>query len=117
LQALKKNPDDFQLLVAVAQVLATDENPNARDGRTALELANKASTLAGSEEPTVLDALAMAYAELGRFDDAQKAGRDALRLYTVNGQTNEAALMRQKLQFYQDHQPFRQSFASGQPPK
>jgi tetratricopeptide (TPR) repeat protein len=116
-QALKKNPEDVQLLLSVAQVLAADENPNVRDGTTALALASKARALAGADEPSILDTLGMAYAELGRFDDAQEAVQTALRINATNGATNETGLMRQRLQLYQSHQPYRQSHAGGQPAK
>ena len=119
-QALQKNPNDVQLLVYLAQVLASDENSKVRDGRAAFNLASKAAALAGGDEPTVLDALAMACAEVGRFDDAQKAAQDAVRLNTANGQTNDAILVQQRLQLYQSHQPFRQSYAgasAGETPK
>jgi tetratricopeptide (TPR) repeat protein len=117
LQALKKNPEDVQLLLSVAQVLAADEHPDARDGTTALALATKARALAGADEPAILDTLGMAYAELGRFADAQAAVQTALRVNATNDATNDTALMRQRLQLYQSHQPYRQSHAGGQPAK
>ena len=110
-QALQTDPDNLQLLIFLAQVLATDENPKARDGRAAFDLASKAKALADSDQPAVLDVLAMAGAELGRFDDAQKAAQDALQLTAANGLTNDIVVMQQRLQLYQNHQPFRQSFA------
>ncbi len=68
----------------------------------------------------MLDTLAMAYAELGRFDDAQKAEQDALRLAENNRQTNDVPILRQRLELYKNRQPFRQSFIkapSSEPPK
>ncbi len=111
-QALQKNPDDLQLLIYLAQVLATDENPGDRNGQAALDLAAKAKALVGDDQPAVLNVLAMAYAELGRFDDAQAAAQEALRVSDASGQTNDIVLLRQGLQLYQNHQPFRQSFAA-----
>jgi predicted Zn-dependent protease len=110
-QALQMDPDNPQVLTFLAQVLATDEKPEIRDGQKAFELASKANDLAGGAQPAMLDVLAMACAELGRFDDAQKVAQEALRLTLANGQTNDAALVQQRLQLYQNHQPFRQSFA------
>jgi tetratricopeptide (TPR) repeat protein len=110
-QALQTDPDNFQLLILLAQVLATDENSKARDGRAAFDLASKANALTGGDQPAVLDVFGMACAELGRFDEAQKAAQEALRLAAANGSTNDIALMQQRLQLYQNHQPFRQSFA------
>ena len=112
LQALQMDPDNLQMLIYLAQVLATDENPKVRDGRAAFDLASRANAIAGGDQPAVLDVLAMACAELGRFDDAQKAAQDALRLSAANGSTNDIVAVQQRLQLYQNHQPFRQSFAA-----
>ncbi len=109
-QALQTDPDNLQVLTFLAQVLASDENPKVRDGHKAFELASKANDLAGGAQPAILDALAMAGAELERFDDAQQAAQEALRLTLAGGLTNEAAIIQQRLQLYKNHQPFRQSF-------
>jgi tetratricopeptide (TPR) repeat protein len=109
-QAIKIDPDNLHVLIYLAQVLASDENPNVRDGPAAFALASRANTLAGGTQPAMLDTLGMACAELGRFNDAQKAAQDALDLTLAAGMTNDAAVVRQRLQLYQNHQPFRQSF-------
>jgi len=111
-QALQLDPDNLHVLTWLAQVLASDENPGVRDGRAALALASRANDLTGGVQPAMLDVLAMACAELGRFDEAQKAGQAALDLTRAGNQTNDAATVQQRLQLYQKHQPFRQSFAS-----
>lgn len=110
--ALPLDPDNLQTLVLLAQVLASDENPQARDGGMAFVLASKANALSGGIQPAMLDTLAMAYAELGRFDDAQNAAQDALKLATDYNATNDVAGIRQRLQLYETHQPFRQSFTN-----
>jgi tetratricopeptide (TPR) repeat protein len=110
-QALQIEPDNLQTLVHLAQVLASDENPQVRDGQTAFDLASRANALTGGAQPAMLDALGMACAELGHFDEAQKAAQDALHLLQAGGVTNDATEVRQRLQLYQNHQPFRQSFA------
>jgi Tfp pilus assembly protein PilF len=111
-QALQSSPDDVELMIYLAQVLATDENPLARDGRAALDLAFKANALADGDRPDILDVLAMANAELGHFDDAQKAAQNALQLTVANGLTNDIVPLQQRGRLYQNHQPFRQSFVS-----
>ena len=111
-QALKIDPDNLQVLIYLAQVLASDENPNVRDGRAALALASTANALTGGTQPAMLDVLAMACAEQGHFDDAQKAAQEALDLTKASGMTNAAAVVQQRLQLYQNHQPFRRSFTN-----
>ena len=115
--SLRLDPDNFQILAYTAHVLASDENPRVRNGQIALEMAVKANDLTGGAQPFVLDALGMAYAELGQFDDAQKAAQNALYLIESSGMTNDVAVIQQRLQLYKNHQPFRQrplrKFSSG----
>ena len=111
-RALQTDPDNLHVLVYLAQVLASDENPKVRDGQAAYDLASRANTLTGGAQPAMLDTLGMACAELGRFDDAQKVAQEALELAQAGGLTNDAAGVRQRLRLYQNHQPFRRSFAN-----
>jgi protein O-mannosyl-transferase len=109
-QAVQIDPNNPRVLTFLAQVLASNENPQVRDGRTAYDMAFKANTLTGGIQPAMLDTLAMAYAELGSFDDAQNAAQDALKLAAAYDQTNDVVVIQQRLLLYQNHQPFRQSF-------
>jgi Tfp pilus assembly protein PilF len=109
-EALRIAPDNLQMLIYLARVLAADENPQICNGAEALVLATKASQLAGRAQPVALDTLAMAYAATGRFDEAVQAGREAVNLARAAGQKDDAALMQQRLERYQKHQPWRESF-------
>jgi Flp pilus assembly protein TadD len=115
-QAMQMDPDNLHVLIYLAQVLASDENPKVRDGNTAVALASRANTLAGGDQPAMLDALGMAWAELGRFDDAQKAAQAALNLTKAGGMTNDATVVQRRLRLYQNHQPWRESFLSTNAP-
>jgi len=108
--ALQLDPDNISVLTYLAQVLASDEDPKIRDGQAALAMTQKAIALSDSVQPALLDVLAMAYAELGNFDNAQTSAQDALDLLQGHGMTNYEAIVRQQLQCYKNHQPFRQSF-------
>ena len=119
-KALQLAPDELHMLTFMAEVLASDENPDARDGNAAFTLASKANTLTGGTQPVMLDTLAMAYAELGRFGDAQKAGQDSLTIAENYRQTNDVPAIRRRLELYKNHKPFRQSFTNApsmEPPK
>ena len=74
-QAVKLDPNNPRVLTYLAQVLASDENPQVRDGNIALAMAAKANDLTGGVQPAMLDALAMAYAEPGQFTNAQQAAQ------------------------------------------
>jgi tetratricopeptide (TPR) repeat protein len=52
----------------------------ARDGAQAVALAERAVRLTGGRQPAVLDALAAAYAEAGRFSEAVDIAGQALQL-------------------------------------
>ena len=109
-EALRIEPDNLQMLIYLARVLAADENPQIRNGTEALVLATQASRLAGPAHPVALDTLAMACAEAGRFDEAVQIEQKAVNLARAAGQKDDAVLMQQRLELYQKHQPWRESF-------
>lgn len=109
-EAVRKDPTNPRVLTYLAQVLASDENPRLRNGNAALAMAAKANDLTDGAQPAMLDVLAMAYAEIGDFTNAQQSAAYALKLATAFDMTNDIPVIRQRLQLYQNHQPFRQSF-------
>ncbi len=113
--ALRLQPDNFQILAYTAHVLAADENPQNRDGRTAVVLALKANALSGNTQPFVFDAVGMACAEVGRFDEAQQAAQAAIELATAAGMKKLEPLQ-QRLALYKNHQPWRESFRATNAP-
>jgi tetratricopeptide (TPR) repeat protein len=115
--ALRIDPDNFQILAYTAHVLAADENPQIRDGRTALVLAIKAKLLTGETQPYVLDALGMACAETGDFTNALEETQRALDLATA-AKMKKLEPLQQRLELYKNQQPWRESFlATNTPPK
>jgi Tfp pilus assembly protein PilF len=114
-QALQLDADDYQVLTYAARVLAADENPNLRDGQTALEFATRANALTGGDQPFVLDVLGMALAENGDFTNAAACLQKALDLATVS-QMKNAELLRIRLQLYKNNSPWRESFRATNAP-
>ncbi len=113
-QALQLDPDNFQTLAFTAHVLSADPDNEVRNGATALTLAQKASALTGGMQPIVEDALGMAYAENGQFDEAQNIVSNAIQEATAAGMKAETiAGMQKRLVLYQQHEPWRESFANG----
>jgi len=107
-------PDDVDILNFTALVLAADENAAARDGRSAFALAAKANLLTNGRRPDVLDALGMACAELGKFDEAKMAAQQALDVAAAL-KMNETEQIKTRLELYKNHQPWRQSFLATNP--
>ena len=113
--ALRIDPDNIEILTFTAQVLAASKNPAMRDGHYAFLLAAKANLLANGRQPTVLDVLGMACAELGKFDDAQMAAQTALD--TANAlKLKNLEPIQQRLALYKNHQPWRESFGATNAP-
>jgi tetratricopeptide (TPR) repeat protein len=81
-------PRDVAVLNMAAWTLATATNASVRDGQHAVEMAEQAASISNARDPAVLDTLAAAYAEIGRFSDAVKTAQRALAL--ANGQRNPA---------------------------
>jgi tetratricopeptide (TPR) repeat protein len=110
-EALRRHPSDVRALVLLAKVLASDANADVRDGREAVAAAERATDLTGGEQPHVLDVLAMAYAEAGRFEEAQRAAQRAVELLAQGGWQAEATAIRQRLELYRSRQPYREAKA------
>jgi len=108
-EAVRLDPNNYQILTFVARVLATDENPKGRDGKSALALAAKANALTGGSQPLVLDALGMACAEAGDFTNALELTQRAFDIATA-GNMKKLEPLQQRLEFYKNHQPWRESF-------
>jgi len=108
-KALRLDPKDFEKLAALACVLASNENPQIRNGAEAVTLAERANMLTEGQQPFVLDTLAMAYAEAGRFQDAQKIEQRAIRIARAAALEATNAML-QRLELYQNHQPWRESY-------
>jgi len=115
-EALRLEPGNFGMLIFIARVLASDQNPRARDGAEALALAQRAAQLAGGPQPVVLDTLAMACAETGHFDVATNLAQQAIATALARGNQADAAAMRERLELYQKQQPARISYRSQKSP-
>ena len=113
--AVRIDPDDVGILNFTALVLAANENAAVRNGRSAFALAAKANVLTSGSRPDVLDALGVACAELGKFDEAQMAAQQALEVAAAL-KLNKTEPIRQRLELYKNHQPWRQSFLATNAP-
>ncbi len=108
-EAVRLAQDNAQVLALAAHILAANDNSSFRDGKTALLLAVKANDLTGHTQPMIFDAMGMACAELGDFSNAQACVQKALELAGELQMTNVAPL-KLRLERYQNHLPWRESF-------
>jgi tetratricopeptide (TPR) repeat protein len=85
-EALRVSSQEPVVLDALAWLLATCPSTELRDGRRAVDLAEKANALTKQADVRMLRTLAAAYAEAGRFDDAARTARKAQQLAQEQGQ-------------------------------
>jgi Tfp pilus assembly protein PilF len=114
--AVQAAPEDVQTLTTAAHYLAANQNAAARDGQAAKSLALKASDLSGGRQADVSDVLGMTFAETGDFNNAIACAQFALAFAKAANLKNTEPI-RQRLELYQQHQPWRESFrATNVPP-
>jgi Tfp pilus assembly protein PilF len=109
-KALRLDPNNFEMLIYLSRVLASDQKEKIRSGSIALAMAAEANDLTHETQPIAFDAMAMAYAEIGQFSEAQKAEEYAIKLATAYNQNAYTAEMKQRLELYKKNQPYRQTF-------
>lgn len=113
--ALRIRPRWPEALNRLARILATSADDRLRNGNAAAGLALEACRLTKMGNGMYLDTLAAAYAELGRFDDAQLAAAQALELARAANQPRAAQEIADRLELYRAHKPFRKAPATTSP--
>jgi Flp pilus assembly protein TadD len=106
-EALRLRPDWPPALKLMAWIRATAPEASLRNGPEAVRLAGQACQLTGGQDSDALDALAAAYAEAGRFDEAVRAARDAAALARAQGRTDAAAQIDLRVKLYESGKPYR----------
>ncbi len=106
-RALELNPGLAGAANNLAWLLATASDPAVRDGEEALRLARSAAEMTDHTDPGVLDTLAAAYAEQGRFEDAVRTAKQALE-QVGPGPSPLGREIRMRLALFESGRPFRQ---------
>ncbi len=106
-QLLALVPDDADALNNIAWIRATHADARHRDGAQAVRLAERARDCTAQENAVLLSTLGAAYAEAGRFADAQRSATRAVEL--ARAEHDEAAAQRFEAQLacYRAGRPFR----------
>lgn len=111
-RALELDPDYEAArlnLALVAWTRATHPDAANRDAGAAVRWAERAAGNGGRGDPRILDVLAAAYAEAGRFEDAVETGTEAVRVARAAG-PQAAALVRAieaRVRGYREGRPHR----------
>jgi tetratricopeptide (TPR) repeat protein len=103
-EAIGIDPQFAQAQSNLAWLLATSPEATVRNGAEALKLAAKAVDLSHGKDPSMLDALAAAYAETGRFREAVETARRALEL----APQPLVAALKMRIAMYERKEPFRE---------
>ena len=108
-EALRLEPEQTPVYNHFAWLLATADEPLSRDGALAVELAETAAR----HDPDswhVLDTLAAAYAEAGRFLEAIRTARKAIGLCRKQAGEREAKSLEMRMRYYERRQPYRENY-------
>ena len=116
-EAIRIDPDDPKPTNNLAWARATLPDPRLRDGEEAVNLAESACELAQHKDHDLLDTLAAAYAEAGRFPEAIATLEEAISLARSAGQLDSLREFEARLRGYKEGRPYRQNrVLRGTPP-
>jgi type IV pilus biogenesis/stability protein PilW len=104
-KVLALEPKQVAAHIQLAWLLATCSDASIRNGTQAVELAEQARELAGNESPQLLDTLAAAYADAGRYSDAVAMARQALDLAGAGRDPVMVEALQTRLHLYQANSP------------
>jgi tetratricopeptide (TPR) repeat protein len=107
-EAARLQPTMIAKLDHSAWLQATCPVASVRNGAAAVIVAQRVVAISGGKEPELLDTLAAAYAEVGRFADAVRVAQKAVQLAESTGQKPLADGIRARLKLYRVGQPYRE---------
>jgi tetratricopeptide (TPR) repeat protein len=106
-EVLKRVPDFPEALNNLAWILAANPDPDLRNGREAVELAERACRLTENKQAIMIGTLAAAYAEAGRFPEAVTAAEKARAIAEQQNDKELAAKNGKLLELYRAARPYR----------
>lgn len=93
-------PKAYEPFTRLALILATQDDANLRNTKGAIQLAGHAVELSQQKNPLCLDALAVAYAEDGQFDQAIDVAKQALAIATARDDKNLSGVINSQLELF-----------------
>ena len=90
------------------KLLAASPNAGVHDGQEALRWAREITRGIGSDQWSLIDSLAAAYAETGQFDAATAEMQKVLKHTTASRDSQAAQMARRRLALYQAGKPLRE---------
>jgi tetratricopeptide (TPR) repeat protein len=108
-QSLHLRPDQLESMNNLAWVLSVQGDVTPRGKARAIELAEKAIEQTRKQQAAIIDTLAAAYANAGRYAEAVRTAELAVSLATKNGSTALSEVLRDHLRSFQAGRPLRES--------
>jgi len=106
-------PEMSVMLHILARLSASSPDDRVRDGKRALQILSQLRK--GGVTAEMTETLAMAFAEVGRFDDAVAAQQKAIAMAKEAGDDEFAARMQENLDRYRQEQPCRLPWPENDP--
>jgi tetratricopeptide (TPR) repeat protein len=106
-EALRLEPANPIYLNDLAWLLATSSDDSVRNGSEAVRLIEQAFKLSGGKEARYWGTLDAAYAEVGRFSEAEATASRTKEMAQAAGQDDIARAAEIRLQLYREHKPYR----------
>jgi Flp pilus assembly protein TadD len=106
-RALRLGAERPAVAADLARILATSQDHRVRNGAEAVRLAEQACRATGFRDPALLDTLAAAYAEAGRFDEAIQTVRRAVRQALAAQNHRLVRELERRAELYEARQPYR----------
>ena len=106
-ELLSAHPGETAIEATLAWVLATADDPRLRNAARAVQLAEAAASRTDLQDPDVLNSLAAAYAEAGRFDEAVRTAEAAEARARTNHRVPLADALAERLVSYRAGRPVR----------
>ena len=105
-RGLELGPKHLQMTNNLAWLLATSPNAELRDGAEAVRLAKLSSEATKRENANFLDTLAVAYAEMGSFEQAVEVNERALKLARNTGEEALIPILESRRSLYENKQAY-----------
>ncbi|HEX3718930.1 MAG TPA: tetratricopeptide repeat protein [Verrucomicrobiae bacterium] len=107
--ALDLQPANPAILNDLAWIRAANADARFRDGAEAVRLAERACQITDYKVPIILNTLATAYAEAGRFDEAVATAEKTRQLAISMGSPEAAGSLLKTIQLFKSHRPYHET--------
>ncbi len=114
-RGISLDANHLSVLNQVAWLLATSPDDSIRNGGEAVTYAERAIGMPGGDKPEILDTLAAAYAEAGRFSSAARTARRAAALAAQQNKQELAEGLKARVALYDAGKPYRDATQSKTP--